>query len=125
MIVDGTEYRYQIDSEEFHCPVDVTMSFIGGKWKSVVLYYLIQGPLRFGELKVRIPQITDKMLSIQLKALVRDCLVVRKVLPETPPGVIYSLSTDGKSLAGLILEMEKWGQQIAETRGKLIKKDNQ
>lgn len=124
MIVDGTEYRYQINAVEFHCPVDVTMNFIGGKWKCVVLYYLIRGPLRFGELKVKIPQITDKMLSIQLKALVNDHLVVRDVLPDTPPGVVYSLSPDGKSLTELILQMENWGKQVAEKRGKLIKKQN-
>ena len=121
MIVDGKEYKYRIDSTEFHCPVDITMSYIGGKWKSVVLFYLIKGPLRFGELKVRIPQITEKMLSIQLKALVRDNFLLRDVYPETPPRVVYSLSDEGKSLTNLILEMEKWGERIAEKRGKLIK----
>jgi DNA-binding HxlR family transcriptional regulator len=124
MIVDGKEYRYRIGLTEFHCPVDVTMSYIGGKWKSVVLYYLIKRPLRFGELKIRIPQITDKMLSIQLKALVRDGLLLREVLPETPPGVLYSLSPDGKSLTKLLLEMERWGEHIAVMRGELIEKKN-
>lgn len=123
MIVDGKEYKYRIESAEFHCPVDITMSYIGGKWKCVVLYYLIKGPLRFGELKAKIPQITEKMLSIQLKALVRDDLILRDVYPEAPPRVVYSLTPDGKSLTNLILEMEKWGERIAGMRGKLIKKE--
>jgi len=61
------------------------------------------------------------MLSLQLKALVKDKLVKRKVYPETPPRVVYSVSEDGKSLANLVLEMERWGNKIAKKRGRLTK----
>lgn len=119
MIIDGEEFRYLVGGKEFHCPVDVTMNYIGGKWKSVVLFYLGQQPLRFGELKEKIPQITEKMLSLQLKALAKDDFVERTVVPDTPPKVVYSLTKDGESLMNLVSEMERWGEQIVSKRGKL------
>ena len=71
-------------NEDFHCALDVTMRFIGGKWKAVVIWYLRNGKKRFSELKSHIPDITDKMLSLQLKALEQDGMVSRKDYPEVP-----------------------------------------
>lgn len=88
--------------------MDVTMDFIGGRWKTVVLWYLIGGKKRFGELKKRIPNITEKMLSIQLKALEADGLIKRKVYPQVPPKVEYSLTKDGETMIPLLESIANW-----------------
>src|SRR5690606_19898986 len=97
MIIDGKEYVFRIDRNIYHCAMDVTMRFVGGKWKTVVLWYLRNKTMRFGELKKQIPDITEKMLSLQLKSLEEDGLVQRKEYSESPPRVEYSLTEFGKS----------------------------
>jgi DNA-binding HxlR family transcriptional regulator len=69
MIIKGKEYIVKLRGKEYHCALDITMDFIGGKWKAVVLWYLKDRKLRFGELRKQIPDITEKMLSLQLKHL--------------------------------------------------------
>jgi len=123
MIIDEEEYIFKIGKNEYHCALDVTMSFIGGKWKTVVLWYLINGKKRFGELKKRIPSITEKMLSIQLKALEADGLIKRKVYPQVPPKVEYSLTPEGKTLIPLLQAVAEWGRSRVEKKGKMIKKN--
>lgn len=120
MIIDGKKYKYRMLNEDFHCALSVTMHFIGGKWKVVVLWYLRNGKKRFGELKKQIPDITDKMLSLQLKALEEDGLVTRKVFAEVPPRVEYELSEEGKSMMPVVESIAKWGRNKAETEGRLI-----
>ncbi|MBS1738031.1 MAG: winged helix-turn-helix transcriptional regulator, partial [Bacteroidetes bacterium] len=78
--------------------MDITMHFIGGKWKTVVLWYLRNDKKRFSELKKLIPDITEKMLSLQLKNLENDGIVGRKHYPEIPPRVEYYLTDFGKTL---------------------------
>ena len=78
MIIKDKEYVYDIEGKKYHCAMDVTMDYIGGKWKTVVLWYLRNKTMRFGELKKQIPEITEKMLSIQLKQLEEDGLVHRE-----------------------------------------------
>lgn len=119
MIINGKEYVYQIEGETFHCAMDVTMKFLGGKWKTVVLWYLRNRTMRFGELKKQIPEITEKMLSIQLKSLAEDGLVVRRVYPEVPLRVEYSLTEFGKSVVPVLESIAKWGRELGETKGKL------
>jgi len=121
MIIEGEEFIYRIGKKDYHCAMDVTMAFIGGKWKTVVLWYLIGGKKRFGELKKRIPNITEKMLSIQLKALEEDGLVKRKVYPQVPPKVEYSLTKDGESMIPLLEAIANWGRARAEKKGKMVK----
>lgn len=120
MKINNRECVYRIDKKDFHCAMDVTMSFIGGKWKTVVLWYLIGKTKRFGELKKMIPNITEKMLSLQLKALEKDGLVIRKVYAEVPPKVEYSLSEKGQGLIPILKEISKWGRHIGESDGKLV-----
>jgi len=117
MIVNGQELEIKLRGTTYHCPLDVTMGFIGGKWKSIVLWYLTEGHQRFGELKKQVPGITEKMLSLQLKQLERDGMITRKVFAEVPPRVEYSLTEDGKSLLPLLQEMSKWGINKARTEG--------
>lgn len=120
MIIKNKQYVYKIKGNAFHCAMDVTMNFIGGKWKSVVLWYLKAGTLRFGELKKRIPDITDKMLSIQLKSLEDDGLISRKVYPEVPLRVEYRMTEKGKTLIPVLDAIAKWGRGLGETEGKLV-----
>lgn len=101
--------------------MDITMDYIGGKWKSVVLWYLKNKTLRFAELKKQIPDITEKMLSLQLKALEADGLIKRKVHGMKPPvRVEYSLTEFGKTLTPALDTIAKWGRSLGESEGELV-----
>lgn len=117
MIKDGKEYIVRMDDKTFHCALDVAMHFIGGKWKTIVLWYLRKDKKRFGELKKHIPGITEKMLSMQLKELEQDGIVGRTVYAEVPPRVEYYLTEEGKTLLPLLEELGKWGRRKAELNG--------
>lgn len=121
MIVDGKNKAYKIEEKIYHCGTDITMSFIGGKWKCVILWYLRNGPLRFSEIKRLIPDITEKMLSIQLKALQADNLIERTSFGEKAPfRVEYQLSDFGKTLIPVIDVLTSWGIDLGNNKGKVI-----
>ena len=91
-------------------PFGYTLSVIGGKWKMVIMFVLVEKTVaRYGELKREIPDITHKMLSAQLKELEKDGIVIRKEYQQIPPKVEYSLSPKGESLIPILEEMCKWG----------------
>lgn len=117
MIINEKEYVFELNGKIFHCALDVTMHYIGGKWKTVVLWYLRKDRKRFSELKRHIPEITEKMLSLQLRALESDGLVSRKVYPEVPPRVEYFLTEEGRSLLPMLEEMAKWGREKGSAAG--------
>ena len=98
-----------VKNNEMQCPVSAMLEIIGGKWKPVILYHLRSDTRRFGELAARMPTISRKVLTDQLKELEQDKLVIRKQFNEIPPRVEYSLSELGKSMAPILAEMEKWG----------------
>lgn len=93
------------------CPVEVTLDLIDGKWKGVILYHLQEGRLRFGELRKRMPRITQRMLTKQLRALEGDALITRTVFAEVPPRVEYELSDTGQGLRPVIDALKKWGDE--------------
>ena len=119
MIIKGKKYVCNVEGEIFHCAMDLTMKFIGGKWKTIVLWYLKNKTYRFGELKRQIPDITEKMLSLQLKALEEDGLIKREVFAEVPLRVEYSMTDFGKTLIPILNEISKWGRNLGETKGKI------
>ena len=121
MIVDGKQKVYQINGETFHCGVAVCYRYIGGKWKSVIIWYLRKGVLRFSEIKAQIPDMTDKMLSLQLKALIKDGLIEKTKIGEKAPfRVEYNLTELGESLLPIIEAINNWGIDLANEKGELL-----
>ena len=92
------------------CAVEATLDLIDGKWKGVILYHLQAGTQRFGELRRRMPGITQRMLTKQLRALEEDDLITRKVYAEVPPRVDYELSETGLRLRPVIDALKAWGE---------------
>lgn len=92
-----------------NCPVDATLRLIGGKYKALILWHLLSGALRHGELQKLIPQATPKMLTQQLRELEADNLLRREVFPVVPPKVEYSLTAAGRSLKPILAAMYEWG----------------
>lgn len=123
MIIDGDEYRIRLNGRIYHCALDVTMDLVGGKWKTIVLWYLRKGTKRFSELGKLIPGITEKMLSMQLRQLEKDGFVSRTVYPEVPPRVEYALTKHGKTLLPLLEEIAKWGRMMGKKNGSIEKVD--
>ena len=95
--------------DENLCPVETTLSVIGGKWKVIILWHLVNGTKRFNELQHSMPQITRKMLTQQLRELEKDGLIIRKVYPQVPPKVEYSLSDYGKTFIPVMESLANWG----------------
>ncbi|UUZ89608.1 helix-turn-helix transcriptional regulator [Paenibacillus sp. P25] len=92
------------------CPVETTLDVVGGKWKGIILYHLIDGPKRFNEFRRLYPCITQFMLTLQLRELERDGIVHREVYKQVPPKVEYSLTEFGRTLEPIILAMRNWGE---------------
>ena len=92
-----------------NCPVEATLELIGGKYKSLILWHLSDGKLRFSELRSRIRRATPKMLTQQLRELETSHLIHREVYPVIPPKVEYSLTETGKSLMPILVAMRDWG----------------
>lgn len=90
------------------CPAERALAMIGGRWKVPILWHLFPGPRRFSEFRRDLPGITQKMLIQQLREMERDGIVLRRVYPQVPPKVEYSLSRTGKSLQPIVLAMCKW-----------------
>lgn len=91
--------------------IEATLDVIGGKWKPIILCHLGFEPLRTGELKRRIPNVTQKMLTQQLRELEKDNIILRTVYNQVPPKVVYSLTDEGKSLRDLLIAMSVWGEK--------------
>ena len=100
-----------------NCPVVATLSMIGGKYKALILWHLLDTTLRFGELHRRIPQATPKMLTQQLRELEEDHLVIRTVYPVVPPKVEYQLSDLGRSIKPILDAMRNWGTDYMKSEG--------
>jgi len=101
--------------KSFNCPIEATISLIGGKYKAIILYHLIDKTFRFNELQKLIPQATPKMLTQQLRELEGNGLIIRTVYPVVPPRTEYSLSEFGRSIIPIINAMCDWGTNYMDT----------
>ncbi|WP_141433220.1 helix-turn-helix domain-containing protein [Bacillus sp. 03113] len=99
---------------KYSCPVEATLDVIGGKWKGVILFHLLDGTKRFNELRRLLPGITQRMLTLQLRELENDGIVYREVYKEVPPKVEYSLTEFGCTLTPIILKMREWGIEYSK-----------
>ena len=93
------------------CPVETTLTLIGDKWKVLILRDLLPGTKRFGELKKSIGSVSQKVLTAQLRDMESNGLINRKVFPEVPPHVEYSLTELGWSLKPILDAMQTWGEE--------------
>ncbi|MEU6113325.1 winged helix-turn-helix transcriptional regulator [Streptomyces sp. NPDC047117] len=116
--------REQVDEMADYCNTEVMLAVVGGKWKLLILKYLLLGTHRFGELKQAMPTVTQRMLTRQLRELEDDGLVRRTVYPEVPPKVEYSLTAVGRSLEEIIERLDGWGSWYREHRRKLAEQTN-
>lgn len=92
-----------------NCTVEAALGVIGGRWKGVVLFWLLGGKLRFGELRRKLPNCTERMLTVQLRELEEDGLLTRTVHAEVPPRVEYELTPFGQSLEPILMALRDWG----------------
>ena len=96
---------------EYYCSMELTIKVIGGKWKPIILHHLgLNGTHRFGEFRKAMPNITQKMLTQQLRELEKDGLIGRKVYAEVPPRVEYSLTPFGETIIPVLAHLIRWGQ---------------
>jgi DNA-binding HxlR family transcriptional regulator len=99
--------------KQYYCTMELTLAVIGGKWKPIILWHLgREGVQRFGELRRSMPNITQKMLTQQLRELEADGLVHREVYPQVPPKVEYSLTALGQSVIPVMKTLCEWGESF-------------
>lgn len=98
------------------CGVETTIAVVGGKWKPMILYALLCGPRRFGELTRLIPAITQRMLTLQLRELEEDGVIAREIYKQVPPKVEYSLTPLGLTVEPILSFMQQWGEHYTNTR---------
>jgi DNA-binding HxlR family transcriptional regulator len=111
---------YKVKGKEYPCCASVTMGIIGGKWKTVILFYLIDEPLRYNELRKKMDSVTERTLSLQLKQLEEDGIIRRTVFTTKPPlKVEYSLTDFGKTLIPLLESIANWGVFVVENHSEI------
>jgi DNA-binding HxlR family transcriptional regulator len=98
----------------YGCAVEAALDVIGSRWKGVILFHLLDGTKRFNELRKLMPGVTQRMLTLQLRELEQDDVILRKVYPQVPPKVEYSLTPFGLELKPLLFSLREWGARIME-----------
>ena len=122
MTIDCKNEQYLIDGKQFPCSTSITMEFIGGKYKTVILFHLRNGALRYNELRKFMPVVTERTLSLQLKQLEADGLIKRTVYTKKPPlKVEYELTDFGKSVIPMLEIIAEWGRKVASQKASVVK----
>jgi DNA-binding HxlR family transcriptional regulator len=103
--------EFAFKGKKYNNPVELSLDVIGGKWKMPILWRLKEDAKRYGELRKSLPKVTHKMLTQQLRELEQDEIITRKVYPEVPPKVEYSLTLLGKSVIPVIDMLREWGEE--------------
>lgn len=104
------DYSQAIDRLRDECPVRAALDVIRGRWKPSILFEVCQGPRRFSELQAALPEVSAQVLTSQLRELEADGVVTRTVFAEVPARVVYSISEFGKTLGGIMVQLETWGE---------------
>ena len=99
------------------CAVEATLAVVGGRWKPVLLFHLLEGRKRFSDLCRVVPNATQRMITLQLRELEADGIVNRHVFAQVPPRVEYELTALGASLEPLLLQMRDWGERFKAENG--------
>jgi len=107
-------------ARQFGCPSEFTLYVLGGKWKTVILCYLKQQPLRYADLRRLIPSLSDKMLTERLGDLTARGLVLKKRMSGPPARDVYTLTPTGKSLSAPLTELYRWGEKHAAGFGVIV-----
>jgi DNA-binding HxlR family transcriptional regulator len=113
-LYSGDQMPHNGENHEYICSVEAAVNEIGGKWKSLVLCSLKEGKLRFGEINNKLPNISQRMLTKTLRELEKDRILNRKVYPEVPPKVEYSLTLKGESVLPILDSLCEWGKKYCE-----------
>ncbi len=115
------------NKKEISCPVELTLSFIENKWRILIIRELLSGKKRFGELKKNLGNISQGVLTSNLRDMEKSGLVIRKIYPEVPPRVEYKLTTLGMTLEDILNSMKNWGisyKEILQKKPQQIKFPN-
>jgi DNA-binding HxlR family transcriptional regulator len=112
------DYSPKIDPLRDHCPVRAALDVLTGRWKPSILWELKDGSRRYSDLQAALPGISAQALTLQLRQLESDGILLRTVYPEIPARVEYSLTDHGLSLSHLMDELERWGIRHLERQGK-------
>lgn len=121
MGIDTKMEAYNMNDKLFPCTTSITMDYIGGKWKTVILYYLKDGPQRYNYLRKLMPMVTERTLSLQLKQLEEDGIISREVYTSKPPlKVEYALTDFGKTLIPLLEMIAQWGIVVAQEKATIV-----
>ena len=102
--------RKQRHERYTNCPVEAALDIIGGKWKSIILFRVLEETRRFNELRKLLPNITQRTLTNQLRELERDGLLLRNVYAEVPPKVEYSITAFGRTLEPVLTALKGWAE---------------
>lgn len=100
---------------EYQCWLEVSLDLIGGKWKALILWYLGKEAMRFSELRKKLPHVTQKMLTQQLREMETKGLIHRHIYTQIPPKVEYSLTEPGKTLLPILANLCQWGNNYVNT----------
>jgi len=114
MSKENIRSSYESGSRESGCPVEAALAIVGGKWKGIILYHLRHETRRFNELKRLIPDVTQRMLTKQLRELEAHQIINRKIYRQIPPKVEYSLTNFGLTLTPILQALEEWGAEYIE-----------
>lgn len=108
----------ELRGRTYRCFFELALTVMGGKWKPIILYHLGQeGVRRFSELRRGMPEVTDRMLTRQLRELEADGLISREVYKQVPPRVEYTLTSLGLGLFPILVSMREWGAEYEKSQG--------
>lgn len=113
-----TDYAQKFDKLRDNCPVKAAIDVIRGRWKPSILWELSRGTKRFSDLQAALPDCRAQVLTVQLRQLEADGVISRKVFPEIPVRVEYTLTAHGRQLSSVMDQLDAWGTRHLKRQGK-------